>query len=309
LQRDQPEEGITSKSIRSRSGNIIKDKIMARFIFLLLLVANLAFAGHIYLTSTHPREGLGVEVNREAMKVLSIADPVKAQREALEAKKLVESMTTASCLQLTVKPADAPRAQTALDAMFLGERLALKNVEEFTRFAVALPVQRDRKTADTLVANLKRANVKDVLVMADNTVSLGLFSTEDAAKRVVAEMETKAASLVKGITITPKNPQTKETVFTIRAPDAVMIGKVALMQRDFETSVLKGVDCPEPTTTAGVASVVAAPAAPSATAGAAPFVTTTAPSPEAKAAPLAAPATSPPAAAPANTAITANTKR
>ncbi len=146
--------------------------------------------------------------------------------------------------------------------------------------------------------------------MADNTVSLGLFSTEDAARRVVAEMETKAASLVKGITITPKNPQTKETVFTIRAPDAVMIGKVALMQRDFETSVLKGVDCPEPTATAGVATVVAAPAAAGVTAGAAPAVTTTAPSPDStKAAPPAPPATSPPAAAPANTANTANTKR
>jgi hypothetical protein len=230
---------------------------MARFIFLLLLVANLGFAGHIYLTSTHPREGLGVEVNRDAMKVLSITDSAKAQREALEAKRLVESMTTAPCLQLTVKPADAPRAQAVLGAMALVERLGLKNIEEFTRFAVALPVQRDRKTADTLVANLKKVNVKDVLIMADNSVSLGLFSTEDAAKRVVAEMETKAANLVKGITITPKNPQTKETVFTIRAPDATLIGKVALMQRDFEASVLKGADCPEPVGTNGVASVVA----------------------------------------------------
>ena len=232
---------------------------MARFIFLLLLVANLAFAGHIYLTSTHPREGVGVEVNREAMRVLSITDSASAQREALEAKKLVEAMTTASCLQLTVKPADAPRAQTALGAMELGERLGMKNVEEFTRFAVALPAQRDRKTADALVASLKKANVKDVLIMADNTVSLGLFSTEDAAKRVVAEMETKSASLVKGITVTPKNPQTKETVFTIRAPDAMVIGKVALMQREFDASVLKGADCPEQAVTTGVASVVGAP--------------------------------------------------
>ena len=232
---------------------------MARFIFLLLLVANLAFAGHIYLTSTHPREGVGVEVNREAMRVLSITDSASAQREALEAKKLVEAMTTASCLQLTVKPADAPRAQTALGAMELGERLGMKNVEEFTRFAVALPAQRDRKTADALVASLKKANVKDVLIMADNSVSLGLFSTEDAAKRVVAEMETKSASLVKGITVTPKNPQTKETVFTIRAPDAMVIGKVALMQREFDASVLKGADCPEQAITTGVASVVGAP--------------------------------------------------
>jgi hypothetical protein len=226
---------------------------MARFIFLLLLVANLAFAGHIYLTSTKPREAGPVEVNREAMKILSITDAAKAQREAQEAKKLVESLTSASCLQFSVKPADAARAQTVLGAMGLGDRLSLKNVEEFTRFAIALPVQKDRKTADTLVANLKKANVKDVLIMADNSVSLGLFSTEDAAKRVVAELETKASALVKGVTITPKNPQTKESVFSIKTPDAALIAKVATMQRDFDSSVLKGAECGEAPPIAAVA--------------------------------------------------------
>jgi hypothetical protein len=247
--------------MHGRSKSIIKDEIMARFIFFLLLVANLALAGHIYLTSTQPREGLGVEVNRDAIKVLSITDPAKAQGEALLAKKLIESLTSTSCLQLSVKPADAQRAQTVLGAMALADRLDFKNIEEFTRFAVVLPVQRDRKAADKLVANLRKENIKDVLVMADNSVSLGLFSTEDAAKRIVAEMATKAANLVTGITIMPKNPQTKETVFTIRAPDAGVIGKVALMQRDFEASVLKGADCPEPRATPAVATQTAPPSA------------------------------------------------
>ena len=259
---------------------------MARFIFLLLLVANLAFAGHIYLTSNKPREGMPAEVNRDAMKVLSVTDPATAQREASEARKMVETLTSAACLQFAVKPADAPRAQAAFAVMDLGERVSLKNLEEFTRFAVSLPVQRDRKLADALVANLKKANVKDVLIMADNSVSLGLFSSEEAAQRVVAEMETKAAVLVKGITITPKNPQTRETVFTLREPDAAIIGKVALMQREFEASVLKGVECPDAPPTAAVAQ------------SAAPTPTQ-----------LPKPATPPSAVSPAPPASTANVKR
>jgi len=219
---------------------------MPRFLFLLLLVANLAFAGHIYLTNTQPREALPTEIHPEVMKVVSINDSAKAQREALEAKKLVESLSGATCIELGVRPADAARTQSALASMkiggkVLGDRVASRNIEEFTRFAVALPVQRDRKTADTLVAALKKANVKDVLIMADNSVSLGLFSTEDAAKRVVSELETKAASQVKGIAITPKNPQTRETLFTIREPDAALISRVALFQREIEGSALKGV--------------------------------------------------------------------
>lgn len=226
---------------------------MARFFFLLLLVANLAFGGHIYLNANKPREGTPAEVNRDAMKVLSVTDPAKAQREALDARKMVETLTSATCLQFSVKPADAPRAQTAFGTMELGDRLSSKNVEDFTRFAVVLPVQRDRKAADALLAALKKANVKDVLIMADNSVSLGLFSSEEAAKRVVAEMETKATALVKGIVITPKNPQTRETIFMVRAPDAGMIGRIAVMQRDFESSMLKGVECPDSPTTAAVA--------------------------------------------------------
>ena len=236
---------------------------MARFIFLLLVVANLAFAGHLYLTANKPREGMPTEVNRDAMKVISVTDPQKAQREALDAKKLVEMLTSATCLQFSVKPADAPRAQSMLAAMGLAERMSTNNVEEFTRFAVALPVQRDRKTADALVASLKKAAVKDVLIMADNSVSLGLFSSEDAARRMVAEMETKVASLIKGIAITPKNPQTKETVFNVRAPDASLIGRVALMQREIESSVLKGVDCADAPPTAAVVQTAAPTIAPS----------------------------------------------
>jgi hypothetical protein len=225
---------------------------MSRFLFLVLLVANVAFAGHIYLTHTKPASEMPAEVNRDAMKVISITDAVKAQKEAVEAKRMVQSLISAECMQLSVKPTDAARVQALFAEMNLGEKLTTKNIEDFSRFAIALPIQRDRKTADTLVANLKKANVKDVLIMADNSISLGLFSTEDAAKRVVTELEGKAPAQVKGISITAKNPIAKETIFAIRQPDATLISRVAVMQRDFESSNLKGVECPAAATTATV---------------------------------------------------------
>lgn len=225
---------------------------MARFLFFVLLVANVAFAGHIYLTHTKPASELPTEVNRDAMKVISTTDSEKAQKEAGEAKRIVQSLLNAQCMQFSVKPADAARAQSLFAEMSLGDKLTTKNVDEFSRFAIALPIQRDRKTADTVVANLKKANVKDVLIMADNSISLGLFSSEDAAKRVVSDLNTKAATQVKGISITAKNPVAKETIFAIREPDAMLISRVAVMQRDFESSVLKGVECPAAPATAAV---------------------------------------------------------
>jgi hypothetical protein len=261
---------------------------MARFLFLLLLVANLALAGHVYLTSQQPAV-LPNEINADRLKVVSITDPARAQRDAAEAKKLIASLTGTSCAQLSVRPADAPRAQTALATLALGDRLSSRNIEEFTRFGVALPVQRDRRAADALLASLKKANVKDVLIMADNSVSLGLYSTEDAAKRVVAELETKTGALVKGIAITPKNPQVRETAFVVRDLDDALITKLAVLQKDFESSSLKGTECP------GAAAVAAVTAAPTSTAPASPSATPAA-SPAAAPTPSSSPAASPPAA-------------
>jgi hypothetical protein len=225
---------------------------MSRFLFFLFLIANLALAGYVYVYASRPAGGAPVEVNRDNMKVLSITDSAKAQKDAADAKKLVQSLVGASCLQFSVKPADAPRAQTAFSAMVLGERISSRNVEEFTRWGVVLPAQKDRKAADTLITNLKKANVKDVSLMADNGVSLGLFSSEEAARRVLSELETKNASLVKGIAVIAKSPVVKETLFTVREPDPTLIARVAVLQKDFEASAMKGVDCPASTTTAAV---------------------------------------------------------
>lgn len=215
---------------------------MARFLFLILLVANLAFAGHIYLSK--PAPVFPEEINRDAMKVLSITDSAQAQKDVVETKKLVQNLTGAECLRFSVKPADAPRAQTLFATFNLGDQLTSSNIEEFTRFAIALPIQPNRKAADAIVASLKKASVKDVLIMADNSISLGLFSTEEAANRVVADLNNKVSTQVKGISITAKNPVVKETQFSLKSADASLISRVALMQRDFEASTLAGVACP-----------------------------------------------------------------
>lgn len=220
---------------------------MLRLIFFLLLILNVAVGAYFYLKPAGTNADVPVEVNREKLKIISVADAGKAQQEAqivLAARKLAETLSGSACVEFGVKPNDGARAQSIFASMQLGERLASRNAEEFTRFAVGLTSQKDKKIADTLVANLKKAGVKDVSALADNSISLGVFSSEEAAKRSVAELETKAAALVKGITITPRNAQVKETIFTVKEPDTSMIARLSLMQRDFESSTVKAVACP-----------------------------------------------------------------
>ena len=188
------------------------------------------------------------------MKIVSVTDPGKAQADALVARKLADSLKGSACVDFGVKPTDGARAGISFAAMNLGDRLMSRNVEEYTRFAVSLPAQKDKRAAETLVAALKKAGVKDVSVLADNSVSLGVFSSEDASNKAAADIRSKAAALVKDLQITPRNSQVREFVFTVKEPDMNMIARLTVMQREFDGSSLKAVACP-------VAAPVAAAAA------------------------------------------------
>ena len=230
---------------------------MARLIFFLLLIINVAFGAYVYFNATKPVE-VPREVNPGLIKIVSVTDAVKAQQDAVSAKKLAASLSGSACVDFGVKPADTARAQASFAAMNIGDRLSSRNVEDYTRFAVSLPAQTDKRLADTLVANLKKAGVKDVSVLDDNAISLGVFSSDAAAQKVVAELKVKAKSLVKDVQITPRNPQSTETLFTVKEPNTNMVARLTLMLREFEGSNLRAVACPAAMPVAAVAPVEAA---------------------------------------------------
>ncbi|HEX4858644.1 MAG TPA: hypothetical protein VFV17_06465 [Usitatibacteraceae bacterium] len=217
---------------------------MARFVFLLLLVFNAGLGAYLYFHVTAAAPGLPPEVNAAAFKVVSVTDPARAQQEALAARKLAASLSGAACVELSVKPADGARAQPLFAAMNLGDRLSIRNVEEYSRYAVALPAQKDRKGAETVLANLKKAGLKDVSILGDNSISLGVYSTEESARKAVTDMQAKAPGQLKDILVTPRNAQPREAVFTVREPDVNMVARLTLLQRDFEASTLRAVACP-----------------------------------------------------------------
>ncbi len=217
---------------------------MARLIFFLLLIANVALGAYLTLNESRPTPEGPREINAGALKIIAVTGAAKAQQEAITAKAIAAALTGSACVDFAVKQADAARAQIAFTEMKLGNRLSSRIAEEFSRFAVQLPAQKDKRAADALVANLKKAGVKDVSALGDNAVSLGLFSSDDAAQKVVADLKTKAPLLVKDVQVTPKSPQVKEIVFIIREPDTNMVARLTLMQRDFDTSALRAVACP-----------------------------------------------------------------
>ena len=229
---------------------------MARFIFLLLLLIAIAFGVHIYLSETKPVAESPREINRDQIKIIPPAEPAKAatgqaapiaidaKAEAQAVRKMAEAFSGGACVDFSVKAADAARAQTAFAEMKVGDKVASRSVEEFTRYGVSIPASKDRKTAELLVASLKKAGLKDVLILSDNSLSLGVFSNEETANRGYADLVKKAGTAVSNAVIVPRNPQSKETIFTLREPDTNMIARLTIMQREYADSSVKAVTCP-----------------------------------------------------------------
>ncbi len=243
---------------------------MARFIFLLLLLVAIAFGVHIYLSETKPARELPREINREQLKIISPQEgggktsagqsdlsAADAKAEAQAVRKMAEAFSGSACVDFSVKPSDAARAQLAFAEMKAGDRVTTRNIEEFTRYGVAIPASKDRKAAETIAASLKQGGMKDVSILPDNSLSLGVFSTEEAANRGLADLEAKAGKLVKKAVIVPRTPQVKETIFSLREPDTNMIARLTIMQRDYESSTVKAIPCPNGATAQAVVAVPA----------------------------------------------------
>jgi hypothetical protein len=136
---------------------------------------------------------------------------------------------------------DAARAREAFATLQLGERLSERRIEDITRYWVYMPSARDRRGAEANMAQLRRQGVSDMSIRPDNSISLGVFSTEDAARRFVASLEAKG---VKGSEYGPFAREMREMVMLVREPDTETVARLTVLQRDYPGSQLRAVTCP-----------------------------------------------------------------
>jgi len=218
---------------------------LSRFLFFILLVANVAFGAHLWLTAKPAEPDFSRrERNRDEAKLVAVIPPVVAARKAEETRAQVQSLAGAACVEFAgVAPAELAQARQSFAAMQLGDRLVERRVEEITRYWVFVPPARDRRTADQTAANLRGRGISDISIRPDLAISLGVFSTEDAARRFLSLVEAKGA---KGVQMGPFAKEVKDAVFLVREPDTELVARLALLQREYSTSTLRAVPCPAP---------------------------------------------------------------
>ena len=232
---------------------------MFRFLFFLLLLAAVGLGLHLWLSSAAQTTDFSArERNRDEVRIVAVTPPSVAARNSDEAQRAMQSLSGAACVELSgISAADAPRARTAFDALALGDRLSERRVEEITRHWVFIPPTNDRKAADNMLAQLRRQGVSDVSMRPDNSISLGVFSTEDAAARFLTSLQAKG---VKNAQAGPFVRELREIAMQVRDPDTETVARLTLLQRDYPGTTLRAVTCPGPVPAPAAATAPQTPA-------------------------------------------------
>ena len=216
---------------------------MSRLLFFLLLIAVLGLGAHLWLSSQAEVPDFAArEKNRDAIRVVAVTPPIDAARRAEQTRQAMQSLAGAACVEFSgIAAGDAARAHDAFAALKLGDRLTERRVEEISRHWVYMPAVRDRRAAEASVADLRRRGLNDVSLRPDNAISLGVFSTEDAARRFLSSVEAKG---VRGAEEGPFTRDLRELVMLVREPDTELISRLTLLQRDYPAAQLRAVPCP-----------------------------------------------------------------
>jgi hypothetical protein len=216
---------------------------VSRLLFFILLIGAIAFGVHLWLAAATEKTDFSTrEKNRGDVRIVAVTSPVMAARNAEETRRTVQTLAGAACVEFSgITGADIARAREAFAALRLGERLAERRVEEITRYWVFMSAVRDRRVAETNMAQLRRQGVSDMSIRPDNAISLGVFSTEEAARRFMTSLEAKG---VKGAESGPFAKEMREVVMLIREPDTETVARLTVLQRDYAGAQLRAVSCP-----------------------------------------------------------------
>lgn len=236
-----------------------------RVTFLLLLAANLALLAwfqHFSLSdNVVDPEPARRQISPEKMRVLQDREPAGAaaaepRPAAKPAPPTVAAQGAPAAAGMTPAApnacsewggfalAEAPKAEQALAPLALGARLVQRRSDETAGWWVFIPPQSNRAAALKKTAELKSLGVDDYFVLQDEgklrwAVSLGIFSTEEAARN---RLEALRAKGVRSAQTGERDTSVAKIWFQVRGADAALLAKLRESAQAFPGTEVR--DCP-----------------------------------------------------------------
>ncbi|PWB48011.1 MAG: hypothetical protein C3F18_11655 [Nitrosomonadales bacterium] len=222
-----------------------------RWLFALLLIANIAFFAVMQLpqgSTASDSMANHAPYHAEKIRLLPEADLTRAQ--PVEAQPPEQpAAATQVCLEWGIfSKQELARAQNALKTLQLGENaIAVRSApEKASKYWVYIPPLKSRTEAQKKLEELKGLGIEDSLVMQDNNkwrhaISLGVFSTQEAADKYLAELRARD---VKSARSGPRALDDGQSSMLIKASGTNLEAGLVKLKQDFPGTELKAVPCP-----------------------------------------------------------------
>lgn len=211
-----------------------------KWVFLLLLVVNIALAGYAYLQHTRPLPDANiVDFQMNADKVRIIPEPV------LPKPKRKSSQPTA-CLEWgSFGDLELRRVSEALSSIDLGDRITARKDEVTTNWWVYMPPQGSRANMDRKAQELVDLGITDFIKETEAgrwryAISLGTFGKEEGARVYLAELQDKG---VRTAEVGRRTQQVVQTTLIIRGPTPIESTQLVELATQFPGAVMRATGC------------------------------------------------------------------
>jgi len=222
-----------------------------RLLFLALLAANVAlFAWLRFLAPADPgvdRQPLARQIDPGRLRIVTereLAKPRAAPVRPKPAAPPARPSPPVACLEWgSFNPAEASRAAKALEPLELGARLAQYRGEETARWWVHFTPQGSRAAALRKAAELRKLGITEFFIVQDPgptqwALSMGIFTTEEAAKSYLDELQDKG---VRTAVIGERETRVPKVWFQVREVDTALRARLDALAADYEGATLH--DC------------------------------------------------------------------
>jgi hypothetical protein len=212
-------------------------------VFFVLLAANLALAAWAYVRERTPNPDaqlLTQQIDADQMRIV-------APRPPPPPAPIVPVPVAGLCVQWgSFGGADLPRAQAALDALAMGERVRKTEVSVSTSYWVYIPPLRTKADMERKSSELKERGISDYSPLLETgrwryAISLGVFRAEEGAKKHLAFLREKG---VRSAQVGEREQRVTQTAFMLRDPTQEQSAQLAGLKANFPGSDVRTVDCP-----------------------------------------------------------------
>lgn len=166
----------------------------------------------------------------------AVAAPAAASMPAAIAAADLVGLTCVEMGDFTAESVN--RVRQRLDNLALGDRMSVRSVEAPGWFMVYVPPLKTRAEVDRRADELRKAGVKEMLVIADNSpmrfgIALGSFKDQDLASRHAADLDRRG---IKGVKVADKPSTLQVTRFQLRNVDTTLADVLRAVQKEFNAA-------------------------------------------------------------------------